>query len=225
MLNRGRLSFLQIWKAAEAYCRNARIGQVRMCRAAGCSTLTGWILLKTIRSMNVLNAQRDELIRQLLSSGKGVREVARITGHDKNTVAARTNQKLGKPKRAKPGHNRCDNCGAKIEGEREFYRRTRRTKHKFCSHDCYGEFYKRARKHDKCQRCGVERGTDLRSMLFVKGMCGTCYNLLRLFGFNEEAAAAHEALQQLRKEIRHGKVNRYHYPKHKRPAFHAHRHD
>lgn len=157
--------------------------------------------------MNLIPEEKEERISDLLKAGKSFREIAREVGVAKETVAARAMRlTVEVPPRVRVGAINCDNCGNELHGDREFFRRTRRTKHKFCSHACYCDFYRRLRAEDQCKRCGEKRGSggNLQRMIFSRGYCQYCYGLLRQYGFDEELVAAHETLQRLRKETKHG---------------------
>lgn len=161
--------------------------------------------------MNVLDKETDETIRRMLAAGASYREVERVTGCARQTIARRRPEKLygERVKRRVPRASRlpvCDYCGKPIDGEREFYRRKRRTKHKFCSHGCYGAFRSNARAGAICKRCGEVRrprwpGGPLIDN-WVRGWCARCYQLLLRFGFDESLVASYELIQLLKREAR-----------------------
>ena len=161
--------------------------------------------------MNRLSPERREKIAFYLRLGFSVREVSRMLGHSRVTIhgIARENGILNKNTKAvrsqkdDPNAKRCDNCRVWFVAQREVDRRTSRTKHKFCSTACYGDFQRRSRENDKCRRCGVRRKNFIGSQrIFCRGCCFRCYGILQQYNFNEPLAALHEATQKLKKEIR-----------------------
>lgn len=166
--------------------------------------------------MNQIPPEVDAVILDLLSKGKSVRQVAVEAGVHMTTVLRRMKPRAPQVVSRRSGASLCDYCGKRIEKEREFHRRTRRTIHKFCDMWCYGAFYRDQRQDQKCVRCGIRRGDVPNGTLWTRGMCPRCYYLLRVFGFDESLAAAHEELQELRREINHGK--RIDNQEHGRPA-------
>lgn len=154
------------------------------------------------RNTNRLPADKEARLQAALAEGLSVRQIASRVGVSKQTVARRIPNLVAARTRTRVGQNGCDWCG-KLIGTREFHRRTRRTKHKFCGNECYQLFYKDRRKGDKCALCGVGRYDDpLKRQVFVGGYCTGCRGILRQYGFDEDAAAAHLLNQKLRKEVR-----------------------
>ncbi len=152
-----------------------------------------------------LPPEKDQLIRTLLADGLSIRKVQRITGATKTTISRRLIRPEPEPrKQPKTEMNQCDNCRAEIPQTREFHRRTRRTKHKFCTHKCFGEFYMAKRRNNDCKRCGKHRYEQF-GHHFTRGYCEKCYAILREFNFDSDAASAHELTRTLIKEIQNGR--------------------
>jgi transposase-like protein len=148
-----------------------------------------------------ISEAKERRIETLLLTGASIHEIAKTVGVSRNTVVARRGPVKYKPRasRVKPGC--CDWCGDLITKPREFDRRTRRLKHKFCDNNCYSAYMHERFAHRWCQRCGKER-TNENGLRLTRGYCPGCYGLLRQYGFDEEAAGAHELNRLLRKEIR-----------------------
>lgn len=169
--------------------------------------------------MNVLEKETDRRIRELLAMGWSIHRIERALGVSRYAIGRR--RYCGPvPHRERAPHIRdefaCDWCGHEI-GFREFHRRTRRTKHKFCGPDCYRAFYAWRRADQKCKRCGAPRTNSYE--LFTRGLCAKCYQKLRQFGFDGPLVEANELLKQLREEVNRVSGNQ----KHSRPAKDAHR--
>lgn len=138
------------------------------------------------------------------AGGMSVRQIMRASGRDRKTISNYIDITTSdKPKVRKSGPNLCDECGGEISTEREFNRRTRRTRHKFCCHGCFCDFYRKQRENDQCKRCGVKR-KEILCCVFSRGYCQRCYAIMRTFSFNEELAATHDLTMQLKKELRNG---------------------
>lgn len=161
--------------------------------------------------VNRLNDERREKIAFYLRLGFSIREVSRALHHHKVTIHAiavengiiNRDTKAVRSHKEDPRSKQCDNCGVWFVAAREMDRRTRRTKHKFCSHACYGEFRRRSRDSDKCRRCRVSR-KDLSGTqrIFSRGYCSRCYGILLQYNFDESLSAIHEATQTLKKELK-----------------------
>ena len=91
--------------------------------------------------MNKLTDEVHLKIKRLLECGCTIREVARQTGVHKRTIEARApfTRNIRKPF-DNASASQCDMCGDALKVKKEFYRRTRRTNHKFCSGDCYQDW-------------------------------------------------------------------------------------
>lgn len=184
----------------------ARNGQQRLrcrqCRAT-------WSVARGVPSMvHRISPEKERLLASLIDSGLTDRQIMARTGCSHITIQRRRRERgdlqlLEKPKAR--GLNRCDYCGNNIDGEREAYRLTRRTKHKFCNHVCYGKYQRLSRLQDRCKRCKRMRKDIGKCVVFSYGWCPACYGVLYQFGFDEEAAALFELTQRLKKEVRHGK--------------------
>lgn len=150
-----------------------------------------------------LSTEQHEHICRLIAAGMSVREIVRMTGHGNVTVMRRIPKPtVAKPPRILAGEFKCDNCGGDISGKREFHRRKRRTKHKFCSHDCFNDFYRSLRANDQCKRCGRTRRECGICAVFSSGYCQRCYSTLLQFGFDEEQAAVYDLTQSLKREMK-----------------------
>src|SRR5688500_8120082 len=85
--------------------------------------------------MNSLPKETHEKILAMLAAGKSIRFIAKECGVSKHSVLVRARREI--PKKAKRvGEKACDWCGSPV-GDKEFFRRTRRTSHKYCSYECY----------------------------------------------------------------------------------------
>lgn len=149
--------------------------------------------------MNVLPQEKHEQILALLAEGKSHRFVASAVGVSRQTVRRRMNPIPAKPKAKRVGDHGCDWCGEPV-GDKEFFRRTRRTSHKYCSDSCYHAALREKRDNDSCGRCGKRR-KDLKNRNLFRGFCEGCYFLLRQYGFDSDAADAHQLYRILRKEL------------------------
>lgn len=158
--------------------------------------------------MNRLTPEKEFQLAIAICAGLTERQINKLLHVSSSTVVKRRIQmgKLPIPKQPakKPNLNCCDYCGSEIQGEREADRKTRRTKHKFCNYECYGLYQRARRANDRCKRCQRKRKDIGLCVVFSLGMCPGCYNLLRNFDFDEEAAALFELNQRLKKEIRNG---------------------
>lgn len=98
---------------------------------------------------NDMRRTRPELVEKIkaeLINGKSLRQIYKETGVHKKTIATIKSRMCPPPTKKTPqkiGPTDCDNCGETITTTREFFRRTRRTRHKFCSSDCYRDFYRK----------------------------------------------------------------------------------
>lgn len=102
--------------------------------------------------MNRISQEKVLLIYELLTAGLSIRSVCEKVGVAKNTVLrirARLFTGHEKQRSRVIGLSNCDQCGTKISKDKEFFRRTRRTRHKFCSSDCYQAFFKAMRRKRK----------------------------------------------------------------------------
>ena len=149
--------------------------------------------------MNRIKPQVEAIVRRMLSEGKSYRTIKRVV-----PIASQTIVRIAR-KNPKSGDLFCDNCRVREIGPRaEYLRPTRRTKHKFCSTYCYGEFRRRQNEHQECKRCGVIR-KDMFFPQFSLGYCGTCYGKMRELGFDKMLVDLHDTNVRLKKEIKkHG---------------------
>lgn len=154
----------------------------------------------------VLSQEKEKMIRSGIAAGLSQREIAKAAGASKATVARRLTRAMPTPIRGSIGSNECDHCGKVIARDREFHRRTRRTKHKFCGFECYGAFYSAKRAKVRCKRCSAQRGLHT-GYFFTRGYCSRCYNIMRHFNFDEELAACHDLKHILKKEINNANAN------------------
>lgn len=93
-----------------------------------------------------ISTAKELKIQRLLLAGRSIREVAKEAGVCKKTVMRRAGTPAPPPQVKRGiGPRDCDWCGKRIETKREFGRRTRRVKHKFCNSICYQAFYKEKR--------------------------------------------------------------------------------
>lgn len=153
--------------------------------------------------MNCLNHEDDRAIRFLLEAGVSIREIVRRTGFAKSTIILRKGTPTSGAPNGKAGVHQCDFCGSRVK-HKEFHRRTARTRHKFCTHECYGAFYRYLRRNVECVRCGIQKNNDgwCLGHNWCRGMCGRCYGIMRSFGFDANMADAYDLSQDLKKEIR-----------------------
>lgn len=150
--------------------------------------------------MNRLTPEEEQRLVDLIKQGFSYRKIEQITGHARITIARRMCLQFPPPPVKKAKKSECDYCGKAITGEREFFRNTRRTKHKFCTTDCYIKYYRAKTAKQTCRRCGVLR-EKTKISTWAHGMCQNCYQHLKAFNFNEDAAAIFELTKQLKKEI------------------------
>lgn len=152
-----------------------------------------------------ISKDKQGQIKQLLSDGKSYREIQAIVGGCRSSIGRiKGRQNVVTSRRRNVGENDCDYCGKPISGKREFNRRTRRTKHKFCSHDCYSDFYRCIRAKDKCKLCSRRRDS-FRFPFFRLGYCNGCYWLMHKYGFDSKKVELHVLTKQLKKEARYAK--------------------
>lgn len=160
--------------------------------------------------MRKLPVEQRKRVCMLLRFGFSLREVHERTGVSKPCVFNIANQlgTVNNSTKAKlscasdPSAKQCQNCGLYFVGVRESDRRTSRCKHTFCSIACYGDFRRRLKDGDCCKRCGKQRG-KVWGRVMCRGYCGTCYGLLRQYGWNESLVQFHELARTLSKEIKH----------------------
>lgn len=164
--------------------------------------------------VNRISQEKDLQIRFLLAQGVSHREIGRRVGVAHQTVSLRSRQPVVDEPVRRASFDQCDFCG-KLVGHKEFHRRTRRTKHKFCCHGCYCDFYMYLRRKDRCTRCGICR-YEMFFKNFTRGMCPRCYCVMREYGFDENAAELHDLTQELKAELRN--AERVDGPKHVRSA-------
>lgn len=154
--------------------------------------------------VNRLSPSREAKLAALMALGKTDRQIRKQLGVAHITIVRRRamwSQPVADPAKVK-GLYKCDYCGGHIHGEREAFRKTRRTTHKFCQRKCYDLFQRAKTGNDVCKRCKRKRKDIGLCVVFSNGLCPHCYQLLRSFDGNEEAAALFETNQRLKKEIR-----------------------
>lgn len=178
-----------------------RKGKQRIrCTLCGSTRLAerGW------HTSNRLSPEKEFRLALAMSLGLTDRQIIKQLGVSHVTIVRRRAKwsQVEPPKQVAKGSDRCDYCGNKIAGDREAYRKTRRTEHKFCDQKCYGLYQRATSANDVCKRCKRKRKDVGLCVIFSKGMCNPCYNLLRQFNFNEDQAALFETTQRLKKEIR-----------------------
>lgn len=146
-------------------------------------------------------------IRRLRESGATFRQIRQLLGHDHHTITNAVGRRYDYvPVEPVNQPGICDYCRKKIPKNKEADRRTRRTKHRFCSAECYQNFRCGQRSNDRCKRCGVFR-YKISCPLFTRGYCNRCYGLLLKFHFDEGLADAHDARLLLKEEL-HGTLRR-----------------
>lgn len=162
------------------------------CRTCGYSTINPNMLpeLLTIRGNNRISSGKDIQIRTLLAQGEPYRVIRRLTGCGPSTISARR-QWQSPPILKRTGEmGHCDYCGKKLEGPRDFDRRKRRAKHKFCTHVCYVVFYREVRSKDRCKRCGLSRyQTRWQDKSFTRGLCAECDTTVHIRKIRKAAIA------------------------------------
>ena len=148
--------------------------------------------------MNRTSRKVELVIIQMLSIGKSIRKIQKITSVDKTTIASisRRNEVatiFG-----------CDHCRVRrVSDDSRRFKRTGRSKHQFCSTYCYGKFYAKLRENDTCKRCGMIRKERM-CAVFIRGYCQKCYGLLREFNFNNDLADSHDLNQKLKEVVKNG---------------------
>lgn len=93
--------------------------------------------------MNRIDDETERQVRTLIEAGLSTRAIALLTKVHRDTIcrrrAALIRHNLHEPM---CGNKRvqCHYCGKPV-GEKEFQRRTARTKHQFCDSECYQSYY------------------------------------------------------------------------------------
>lgn len=93
-----------------------------------------------VTMVNRVSDVREQQILDMLHCGAGVREVARAVGVHPSTISRRACNRRLAPPVASSGPHECDYCGQQIARDREAFRRTARTRRKFCDHRCYQDY-------------------------------------------------------------------------------------
>lgn len=159
--------------------------------------------------MNRIPHAKEVEIFALAAQGVGSREISRRVGVAHQTVVARTQRRTVDAPTKKAGYHQCDFCGKPVPETREFFRRTRRSKHKFCQWDCYTAFRRWLRRNDKCRFCGCGRYENFHTS-FNRGACCSCYGIWRLYGFDVALTETYFLNQQLKRELTNGRKHQKH---------------
>lgn len=146
--------------------------------------------------------EKVDRIHRLIVAGYSDYSIAQIVGVDSRSVSRRRPQRTSKPHISPSDPNCCDWCGDPIKNLSEYKKPSRQgQKHKFCSRQCFCDYYHHLRTNDRCVRCGRQRYTKIGDHQWSRGMCGRCYGVMQQFGFDEAAAAAYDLTQVLKREL------------------------
>lgn len=169
--------------------RNRHGVQRYKCRVCGVCWQDGIAEEEQRRGGNFITQEKDNAIKAMLSLGMSYREIQRVVGVHTATIAARTPPKNLAPPVESAKRNECDYCGSTLTTEKEFHRKSARSKHKFCDRKCYVDFRRYLCDRRRCSMCGVRSG-ELTSRKLVKGKCPACYQMFRKYKDEKLAACA-----------------------------------
>ncbi len=130
-------------------------------------------------TVNRLSDEQESALAKLIAQQLSIRQIRDLTGHATGTIMLRQAKPWPAQKLTHSGPGQCDHCGKKITKEREWDRPTKRTEHKFCTRECFNNYYRSRRSQERCWKCHQTRQKIDKYTVFSHGLCKKCYYLAR----------------------------------------------